>query len=350
MWPGESMHATGVRWLDFPPLNRCTLVDRRKFIGVLASGLVALPIASIAQRPTKVARIGFLGSSTPPPELLETVRGGLRERGYIEGSNLSLEVRWTEGSFDALPSLANELAQGRVDLILAWATPATLAAKRATPSIPIVFFGVSDPVGSGLIASLARPGANVTGVTNIAKDLTARQVQMLKQIAPGLRRVAIMGNPTNLSAAAQQAEAEAAARALGITSLIVSVREPDRIAAALAEAAGQGADGLVVMPDPAFLTRRKEIADIALERRLPSIYARREAVQAGGLVAYGASLSDQIKRATAYADRILKGARPAELPVEQPTKLELVINRKTARALGLTIPQSLLLRADEVIE
>jgi putative ABC transport system substrate-binding protein len=206
-----------------------------------------------------------------------------------------------------------------------------------------VFFGVSDPVGSGLVASLARPGGNVTGVANIAKDLTARQVQMLVQIAPGLRRIAIMGNPTNLSSAAQRAEAEAAARTLGITPLIVSVREPDRIAPALADAVGQGADGLVVLPDPAFLTRRREIADMALERRLPSIYARREAVQAGGLVAYGASLDDQIGRATVYADRILKGARPAELPVEQPTKLELVINRKTAKALGLTIPQSLLL-------
>jgi putative ABC transport system substrate-binding protein len=213
-----------------------------------------------------------------------------------------------------------------------------------------VFFAVSDPVGSGLVASLARPGGNVTGVTNIAKDLTARQVQMLLQIAPGVRRVAIMGNPTNPSADAQRAEADAAARALGVTPLVVSVRDLDRIVPALADAAGQGADGLVVLPDPTFLTRRREIADMALERRLPSIYARREAVQAGGLVAYGASLSDQIGRATAYADRILKGARPAELPVEQPTKLELVINLKTAKALSLTIPQSLLLQADEVIQ
>jgi putative ABC transport system substrate-binding protein len=326
------------------------LIDRRRFIGTLAGGLLASPITTFAQQPTKVARIGFLGSSAPPPELLEAVRGGLRERGYVEGSNLALEVRWTEGSSDALPALANELARSRVDLILAWATPATLAAKRATSSIPIVFFGVSDPVGSGLVASLARPGGNVTGVTNIAKDLTARQVQMLAQIAPGLRRLAIMGNPTNVSTDAQQAEAEAAARALGVTPLIVSVREPDRIVPALADAVGQGADGLVVLPDPMFLTRRKEIADMALERRLPSIYARREAVQAGGLVAYGASLSNQIGRATAYAERILKGARPAELPVEQPTKLELVINLKTAKALGLTIPQSLLLQADEVIQ
>jgi putative ABC transport system substrate-binding protein len=259
-------------------------------------------------------------------------------------------VRWAEGSFDALPALADELARSRVDLIVAWATPATLAAKRATPSIPIVFFAVSDPVESGLVTSLARPGGNVTGVTNIAKDLTGRQVQMLAQIVPGIRRVAIMGNPTNQSSLAQRVEAEAAARALGVTSLIVSVREPDRIGPALADAARQGADGLVVLPDPTFLTRRREIADMALERKLPSIYARREAVQAGGLVAYGASLSEQIGRATVYADRILKGARPSELPVEQPTKLELVINLKTAKALGLTIPQSLLLQADEVIQ
>ena len=326
------------------------MLNRRRFIGALAGGLLASPTTTFAQQPTKVARIGFLGSSAPPPELLAAVRSGLRERGYIEGSNLALEVRWAEGSFDALPALADELARSRVDLILAWATPATLAAKRATPSIPIVFFAVSDPVGSGLVASLARPSGNVTGVTNIAKDLIGRQLQMLAQIKPGIRRVAIMGNPTNPSSDAQRSEGEAAARALSITPLFVSVREPDRIASALADAVGQGADGLVVLPDPAFLTRRREVADMALEHRLPSIYARREAVQAGGLVAYGASLSDQIGRATAYADRILKGARPAELPVEQPTKLELVINLKTAKALGLTIPQSLLLQADEVIQ
>ena len=173
---------------------------------------------------------------------------------------------------------------------------------------------------------------------------------MLAQIAPGIRRLAIMGNPTNQTSHAQRAVAEAAARALGITPLLVSVREPDRIVQALVDAASQGADGLIVLPDPMFLTRRREIADIALERRLPSIYARREAVQAGGLVAYGASLSDQIGRATTYADRILKGARPAELPVEQPTKLELVVNLKTAKALGLAVPQSLLLQADAVIQ
>jgi putative ABC transport system substrate-binding protein len=282
--------------------------------------------------------------------LLEAVRGGLRERGYPEGSKLALEVRWADASFDALPALADELARSRVDLILAWATPATIAAKRATSSIPIVFFAVSDPIGSGLIASLARPGGNVTGVTNIAKDLTGRQVQMLAQIAPGIRRVAIMGNPTNQSSAAQRAEGEAAARALNITSIFASVREPDRIASALADAAVQGADGLVVLPDPAFLTRRREIADIALARRLPSIYARREAVTAGGLVAYGASLSNQIARATDYADRILRGARPADMPVEQPTNLELIINLKTAKQLGLTIPPTLLLQADEVIQ
>lgn len=326
------------------------MICRRRFTGALAGGLLAAPVIPFAQQPTRFARIGFLGSSTPPPELLVAIRIGLRERGYVEGTNLALDVRWADGSFDALPALANELARSRVDLILAWATPATLAAMRATTSIPIVFFGVSDPIGSGMIASLARPGGNVTGVTNIAKDLTARQVQMLAQIVPGLRRVAILGNPTNASSHAQQAEAQAAARALNMEALIVSVREPDRIASALADAAGQGADGLVVLPDPTFLSRRREIADMALERRLPSIYARREAVQAGGLVAYGASLSDQIGRATAYADRILKGARPAELPVEQPTKLELVINMKTAKVLGLTIPQSLLVQADEVIQ
>lgn len=326
------------------------MICRRTYIGALAGGLLAAPVITFAQQSARFARIGFLGSSTPPPELLVAIRIGLRERGYVEGTNLALDVRWADGSFDALPALANELARSRVDLILAWATPATLAAMRATTSIPIVFFGVSDPIGSGMIASLARPGGNVTGVTNIAKDLTARQVQMLAQIVPGRRRVAILGNPTNASSHAQQAEAQAAARALNMEALIVSVREPDRIASALADAAGQGADGLVVLPDPTFLSRRREIADMALERRLPSIYARREAVQAGGLVAYGASLSDQIGRATAYADRILKGAQPAELPVEQPTKLELVINMKTAKVLGLTIPQSLLVQADEVIQ
>ena len=257
------------------------MIDRRRLICTLAVCLLASPITTFAQQPTKVARIGFLGSSAPPPELLATVRGGLRERGYVEGSNLALEVRWTEGSFDALPALANELARSRVDLIFAWATPATLVAKRATSSIPIVFFAVSDPVGSGLVASLARPGGNVTGVTNIAKDLTARQVQMLVQIAPGIRRVAIMGNPTNLSAHAQQAEADAAARALGVTPLVVSVREPDRIVPALADAVGQGADGLVVLPDPTFLTRRREIADTGARAQVAE-HLRAPRSRAGG--------------------------------------------------------------------
>jgi putative ABC transport system substrate-binding protein len=325
------------------------VIDRRRFIGTLAGAVLAAPAVPFAQAPTRVTRIGFLGSSAPPPELLAAVRGHLRERGHVEGNNLALEVRWADGSFDALPALAAELAASRVDLIVAWATPAAVAAKRATSSIPIVFFAVSDPVGAGLIATLARPGGNVTGLSNIAKDLTARQVQMLAQMAPGMRRIAIMGNPANPATAGQRVEGEAAASALAMTSRFVSILEPERIAAALAEAVGQGADGLVVLPDPAFLTRRKEIADIALARRLPSIYARREAVTAGGLVAYGASLSHQIGRAMTYADRILKGARPAELPVERPTELELVINLKTARALGLTVPPALLLQADEVI-
>jgi len=325
------------------------LIDRRRFIGTLAGGVLAAPAATFAQSPARITRIGFLGSSAPPPELLAAVREQLRALGHVEGSNLALEVRWAEGNFDALPALAAELAGSRVDLILAWASPAAIAAKRATSSIPIVFFAVSDPVGSGLIASLARPGGNVTGVTNIAKDLTARQVQILAQMAPGIRHVAIMGNPTNPATAGQQAEGEAAARALGMTARFVPILQPERIAPALAEAASQGTDGLVVLPDPAFLTRRREIADMALARRLPSIYARREAVVAGGLAAYGASLSHQIGRAMVYTDRVLKGARPAELPVEQPTGLELVINLKTARALGLTIPQALLLQADEVI-
>lgn len=323
---------------------------RRVFIGCVAGALVAWPAATFAQRPAKLHRVGFLGSSTPPSELLDAVRRGLNDHGHVEGANLALELRWAESGFDALPSLADDLVRRRVDLILAWATPATQAAKRSTSSIPIVFFGVSDPVGSGLVASLARPGGNVTGVTNIAKDLTARQVQMLAQIAPRIRRLAIMGNPTNASIDAQQAEAEAAARALGIATLVVSVREPTQIAHALSEAVGQGAEGLLVLPDPTFLARRKEIADIALRGKLPSVYARREAVQAGGLLAYGASLAHQIGRATDYADRILKGERPAELPVEQPTRLELVINLRVAKALGLTIPSSLLLQADEVIE
>ncbi len=326
------------------------MIDRRRFIATLAGGVLAAPAAPFAQAPARVTRLGFLGSSAPPPELLAAVRAHLREHGYVEGSNLALEVRWADGSFDALPALAAELAGSRVDLIIAWATPAAVAAKRATSSIPIVFFAVSDPVGSGLIATLARPGGNVTGVTNIARDLTARQVQILAQMAPGMRRVAIMGNPTNPATDAQRAEGEAAARALGVTPHFVPVREPERIASALADAAGLGADGLVVIPDPAFLTRRKEIADIALARRLPSIYARREAVTAGGLAAYGASLSHQIGRAMAYADRILKGARPADMPVERPTELELVLNLRTAKALGLTLPQSLLLQADEVIQ
>ena len=323
---------------------------RRHLLIMLGLGAIASPGTVFGQQPGKRWRIGYLASSTPPPHLLKAFREGMRERGYVEDVNLSVEYRWTEGSVERLPELAAELARLKVDLMFTWATPATVAAMRATAKIPIVMVGIADPVGSGLVASLPRPGGNVTGVSNLSSDLSGKLVELLVQIVPGASRIAALRNVSNPSSALQLKQTEAGARAMGLHLSLVDVRGPLEFETAFATIAKARAEGVIVFSDPVFLTESKRIADLAMKSRMPTIFARSENVDAGGLVSYGPTLVEQTRHATGYVDRILKGAKPADLPVELPTRLELAVNVRTARALGITIPPSILVRADKVIE
>ena len=324
-------------------------MNRRTFLCGLTLGTLCGPLASGAEQPGKVARIGYLslGSSTSAPHAF---RQGLRDFGYVEGQNIVIEYRYAEGRAERLPDLAAELLRLNVDVIVAGGTPAPLAAKHATGTIPIVMTSAGDPVGSGLVASLARPGGNVTGLSTFTRELAAKRLQLLKEVVPGASRVAVLWNAANPYAVLNMRETEAAARTLGGQVQSLEVRGPDDVENAFPAAIRGRAGALIVVDDPLTYLYRMRIADLAARNRLPAMYGFREYAEAGGLMAFGASLADLGRRAATYVDKILKGARPADLPVEQPTKFELVINMKTAKALGLTIPQSLLLRADEVIQ
>jgi putative ABC transport system substrate-binding protein len=331
------------------------MITRRDFISALAGGLLAAPLAAEAQPPEKVPRVGYLNPGSPSDPLsqrrLEAFRQGLRDLGYVEGQNIAIESRWAEGQYDRYPALAADLVRSKVDVIVAQSGAATQAAQQATRTIPIVMSLVNDPVGSGLVASLARPGGNVTGLTIISPDLVGKQLQLLKEVVPEVSRVALLRHPDNPASAAQLREAEAAARALGVRLQTLEARGPQEIDSAFAAMTRERAGALLIIPDAIFVNQRRQIAELAAKRRLPSIYGGTTGyAEAGGLMVYGPNPLDLKRRAATYVDKILKGAKPGDLPVEQPTKFELVINLKTAKALGLTIPQSLLLRADEVIE
>jgi putative ABC transport system substrate-binding protein len=280
----------------------------------------------------------------------DAFRQGLRELGYVEGRNIVIETRSAEGKSERLPGLAAELVRLTVDVIVAASPPATEAAKQATSTIPIVFALSGDPVAAGLVASLARPGGNVTGLATISQDLVGKQLELLKEVAPKISRVAVLQNPSNSGHALSLPSAEGAARTLGVQLQIQKAGNPAEIEAAFAAMTRQHAGGVLVLRDALFREQRTQIAALAAKRRLPAVYGLREQAEAGGLMAYGASAPYNFRRAATYVDKILKGAKPADLPVEQPTKLELVINLKTAKALGLTIPPSLLGRADHVVE
>jgi len=299
-----------------------------------------------------MARIGWLstGSTTSHGPLLEGFREGLRELGYMEGRNIAIEYRWAEGRLDRLPQLATELVQLKVDVLVTAGSPGIRAAKQATTTIPIVMAAGGDPVGSGYVASLARPGGNITGLSNLAEDLVAKLLELLKGAVPGVSRVAVLSNPANPAHASFRRVIQSAGRTMGVTLLPVDARGPAEFDGAFATMIRERAGGLVELPDPMFLTERHRLTGLANQNRLPAIYGFREHAAAGGLMAYGVNLRDSYRRAAIYVDKILKGAKPGDLPVEQPTKFELVINLKTARVLGLTIPPSLLLRADEVIQ
>ena len=327
------------------------MTDRRAFIVTLAGGLLAAPLAAEAQPPqAKIARIGLLGDV--PRFLDEPFRHGLRELGYIEGQNIVIEHRAPEWKYERLPGLAVELVRLQVDVIVAASPAATKAAKQATSSIPIVFTVSGDPVADGFVASLARPGGNVTGLATVGPDLVGKQLEMLKAIVPKVSRVAVLQNPVTHrdTHGGVLRQLEGSARGLGMQLLVFEARTPSEIDAAFVAMSSQRVDGILVLRDAMFRAQRAQITALAAKKRLPGIYGLREEAEAGGLIAYGASVPQLYRRAATYVDKILKGAKPGDLPVEQPTTFELVINLKTAKALGLTIPPSLLQRADQVIE
>jgi putative ABC transport system substrate-binding protein len=320
---------------------------RRQFIGLIG-GAAAWSRSARAQQPAgRVWRIGFLASTSPTPAMVSALRDGLRERGYLEGQNLSIDVRWL---LDQNPHVATELVRSGVDLIVAWTTLAAIAAGRATATIPIVMVSVADPLGSGLVPELARPGGNITGVSNMAPELSGKIVQLLIEIVGNLKRVGVVRNPNNPSNIASLRETAEAVRALSLQIEVVDAESAEDYESAFERLSAQGVEGVVLLSDPALIKHRVRIAELALKTRLPTVFQRKENVEAGGLLSYGSILNDQVRQAALFVDRILKGARPAELPVEQPTKFVLAINLKTAKALGLTIPPTLIARADEVIE
>jgi putative ABC transport system substrate-binding protein len=315
---------------------------------------VLLPVAAGAQQTAKIPRIGFLSPSSPSdsrtPLRFGAFRQGLRELGYLEGRTIAIESRWAEGKYDRLPGLAAELVRLKMDVIVTYSPPAIQAVKQATGTIPIVMGGVIDPVATGFVASLARPGGNITGLSLMAPELVGKQLEILREMVPKVTRVAVLGNPANAGTAPQLRQAQEAARALKVQLQPLEARGPNDIDTAFAAITKAGAGAVVVLVDAMFLDHRTRIADLAAKRGLPSIYGLSDFVEAGGLVFYGANDTERFRRAATYVDKILKGAKPADLPVEQPTKFEFVINLKTAKALGLTIPQTLLLRADQVIQ
>jgi putative ABC transport system substrate-binding protein len=318
---------------------------------VLALGLLSAPLVAQPQA-RKMHRIGFLGNSTASLEanLVEPFRQGLRERGYVEGQDVVVEYRWAEGKYERFPELIADLIRLPVDVIVTAGTPAALAVKRATTTIPLVMVAVGDPVGTGLIASLPRPGGNVTGLTSIAADLEGKRLELLREVVPGVSHVAILWNPASPFQVVAEKEARAAAEVLHLKMQSAGVRAAQELDQAFEAIAKERPGSLVVLADRLFLHNRGRIVGFAARHRLPSVYAYRELVEAGGLMSFGPSYADMHRRAATYVDKILKGARPGDLPVEQPAKFELVINMKTAKVLGLRIPQSVLLRADEVIQ
>jgi len=329
-------------------------MDRRAFIGTLAGGLLTAPLAAEAQQAARAARIGYLVPNlAQAPHLLEAFRQGLRHLGYVEGRDVVIEYRDAGGTIERFPVLAAELVALKVDVIVAPSTPATLAAKQATRTIPIVFIGAGDPVTSGLVASLARPGGNVTGLSVLSTELTGKWLELLKQAVPGVSRVAALWQPGAMDERTDkdmQKGAEVAAQALGVRLQFVEARGPADFDRAFSDMTRERAGALTVRPAPMFISERRRLVDLAAKNRLPAVYAWREFVDAGGLMSYGPNAADMYRRAATYVDKILKGTKPADLPVEQPTKFELVINLRTAKALGLTIPQSVLGRADEIIQ
>jgi putative ABC transport system substrate-binding protein len=327
--------------------------NRRKLVVALGAGALVAPLGSFSQQQGKVWRVGFLALRSPtasnPNAGYDPFLQGMRELGYVEGKNLKMEWRFAEGKVERFPGLAAELVQLKVDVILAAGVQPTSAAQKATATIPIVMGNSIDPVGSGFVASLARPGGNITGLSNLIADLGPKHLEMLLSIVPKLSRVAVLTNPTNSGHTTIVKTIQTAAQTSGVRILSLQARSAQEVESAFSTMKRENAGAVIVVNDPFFNQQRRQIIDLAAKNRLSSVSAVKEYAEAGGLMSYGPNFADMYRRAATYVDKIIKGAKPANLPVEQPTKFELFINGKTAKALGLTIPQSLLIMADKVI-
>jgi putative ABC transport system substrate-binding protein len=324
---------------------------RREFITLFSSAVVAWPLTALAQKPAaKIWRLGVLQPGAPPDPLVDTLQERLKELGYSEGHNIAYEYGWAEGKPPRLTELAKELVDLKVDVITAFSTPAAIAAQKATQTIPIVFGGVGDPVGSGVVSSLSRPGGNITGISILATELSAKRLELLEEIVPGASPVAMFWNDSNPGMVLRAHEAQNAAGKLGLNLQSIGVHDLISFDTAFAAIESGRFNALLILVDPFTRQHRQRIVDFAAQRRLPAIYESREFVDAGGLISYGPSLTALERRVADYVNMIFKGSNPADLPVELPTKFEMVIGMKAAKALGLTLSQSVVMRADELIE
>ena len=327
---------------------------RRQILAALSLATLSAALPSLAQQPDKIRRIGFLSarsrSTASNPEVYDAFVAGMRDLGYVEGRNLIIEWRFADGKFERLPGLAAELVRMNLEAIVTHATPPAEALRQATRSIPIVFTTVNDPVSSGFAASLARPAGNLTGLSLMTVDISPKHVELLKIMMPKLSRIGVFINPGNSSHRVYLKSVQAAAQQVGIRILPVEAGTPEEIERGFAAMTRERAEAVIFAADSFYIHQRRQTAALALKSKIPSMFYTREQVEAGGLMSYGQNLSDFNRRAATYVDKILKGAKPADLPIEQPTTIHLAINRKTAKALGLIIPQEILLRADEVIE
>jgi len=327
------------------------MISRRAFLAIVSGGLLAAPLGAHAQPAGKVYRVGFLWDSPAMfPDAMVAFRKGLRDLGWVEGKNIVIEYRWSEGRFERLPALANELVQLKVDVIVSPSSIYAAAAKQASATIPIVFMSHADPLGSGHVSSLARPGGNITGLSLMMTETNAKLLEVFAEAVPGLARVAVMWDPATPSHRPGLKQVESAAQTLRLQLQSLAVGNTAEFEGAFASAVRENAGGMLVLSTPLYIAEAKRLAELALKYKLPSMFGPSSHAEAGGLLSYGPDRADLWRRGAFYVDRILKGTKPADLPVEQPIKFELVINLKTAKALGLTIPRTVLVRADRVIE
>ena len=326
------------------------MATRRNVLLALGAGAVAAPLAVFSQNQPRVWQIGFLAADSASTRLYDSFRQGMREQGYVEGKSCIIQARFADGKYDRLPVLAQELLRAKVDVIVAGTTLGVQAAKKATASVPIVMVDIPDPIGEGFVASLSRPGGNITGLTTIVTEASAKHVELLRGVIPHLSHIALLINPSNPSDSLILEQVAGAAFSSGVKVSSFEATTAAEIEAGFAAIARRRAEAVIVTADPLFDVQRDLIAKLALKNHLPSIYSNRDFTLAGGLMSYGQDQADQYRRAAVYVDRILKGAKPSDLPIEQPLVLELVINRKTAKALGIALPTELLLRADRVID